>query len=51
VRSDAAAKALTAAGFRNAFNILEGFEGDLDADGQRGHLGGWRKHGLPWTQG
>lgn len=51
VRSDAAAKALTAAGFKNAFNILEGFEGDLDANGQRGKVGGWRKHGLPWKQG
>jgi hypothetical protein len=51
VRSDAAAKALTAAGFRNAFNILEGFEGDIDANGQRGQVGGWRKHGLPWKQG
>lgn len=50
VRSDAAAKALKAAGFTNAFNILEGFEGDLDADGRRGRTGGWRKHGLPWTQ-
>jgi rhodanese-related sulfurtransferase len=51
VRSDAAAKALNAAGFKNAFNILEGFEGDLDADGHRGQIGGWRKHGLPWKQG
>ena len=50
VRSDAAAKALKAAGFTNAFNILEGFEGDLDADGRRGRTGGWRKYGLPWTQ-
>lgn len=51
VRSDAAAKAATAAGFANAYNILEGFEGDLDAGGQRGKVGGWRKHGLPWVQG
>ena len=51
VRSDAAAKALNTAGFENAFNILEGFEGDLDADGHRGQIGGWRKHGLPWKQG
>lgn len=51
VRSDAAARAATSAGFTNAYNILEGFEGDLDAAGQRGKVGGWRKHGLPWVQG
>jgi sulfur dioxygenase len=31
-------------------NVLEGFEGDLDERGQRGHRGGWRRHGLPWQQ-
>lgn len=49
VRSHAAATAVTAAGHRHAFNILEGFEGDLDADGHRGATG-WRKAGLPWVQ-
>ncbi|MDH5855834.1 rhodanese-like domain-containing protein [Lampropedia aestuarii] len=33
-----------------AYNILEGFEGDADQNGHRGQLGGWRKHGLPWRQ-
>lgn len=51
VRSDAAAKAASAAGFANSFNILEGFEGDLNDQGHRGEVGGWRKHGLPWMQG
>jgi rhodanese-related sulfurtransferase len=51
VRSDAAAKALTEAGFTRAYNILEGFEGDLDEDKHRGNKGGWRKAGLPWIQG
>ena len=49
-RSAAAAQAAQALGYQ-AFNILEGFEGDLDAQGQRGKLGGWRFHGLPWQQG
>lgn len=49
-RSAAAAEAATKAGFVNAFNILEGFEGDLDAAQRRGGLGGWRFHGLPWIQ-
>jgi rhodanese-related sulfurtransferase len=50
-RSDAAARAAVSAGYAKAFNILEGFEGDKDASGQRGNLGGWRKNGLPWIQG
>ena len=50
IRSHATAKVAVAAGFRQAFNILEGFEGDLDQRGQRGNIGGWRKAGLPWIQ-
>ena len=49
-RSAAAAEAATKAGFINAFNILEGFEGELDTAQRRGGLGGWRFHGLPWIQ-
>jgi rhodanese-related sulfurtransferase len=49
-RSTAAAQALTEARFRNAFNILEGFEGELNDRQQRGSRGGWRFHGLPWVQ-
>ena len=49
-RSDSAARAAAAAGYRKAFNVLEGFEGAKDGDGHRGTLGGWRKAGLPWVQ-
>ncbi len=49
VRSIAAAKRATELGIE-AWNILEGFEGDADADGHRGNTGGWRMHGLPWRQ-
>ena len=49
-RSHAAADAATRAGWKEAYNILEGFEGDKDADQHRGNVGGWRKAGLPWTQ-
>jgi rhodanese-related sulfurtransferase len=49
-RSAAAAAALTEARFRNAFNVQEGFEGDLDASQQRGSRDGWRFHRLPWIQ-
>jgi rhodanese-related sulfurtransferase len=50
VRSVAAARRATELGVQ-AYNILEGFEGDADAQGHRGHKGGWRFHGLPWRQG
>ena len=36
---------------RTAFNVLEGFEGDKDASGHRGTVGGWKFAGLPWVQG
>ena len=49
VRSIAAAKRATELGLE-AYNILEGFEGDADADAHRGRKGGWRFHGLPWRQ-
>ncbi|MDR0214432.1 MAG: rhodanese-like domain-containing protein [Comamonas sp.] len=49
VRSVAAAQRATGLGIE-AYNILEGFEGDVNAAGQRGQLGGWRKRGLPWSQ-
>ena len=49
VRSIAAARRATALGL-TAYNVLEGFEGDLDLHAQRGRLGGWRFHGLPWRQ-
>jgi rhodanese-related sulfurtransferase len=49
-RSALAAQAATRAGYQNAFNISEGFEGDIDQQQRRGSLGGWRFHGLPWIQ-
>jgi len=49
-RSALAARALTEAGFEQVFNIAEGFEGEIDDKQQRGSLGGWRFHHLPWVQ-
>ena len=49
VRSIAAARRATELGL-TAYNILEGFEGDPDAEGHRSQRGGWRFHGLPWKQ-
>jgi rhodanese-related sulfurtransferase len=50
LRSALAAKAATEAGFPDCYNILEGFEGNKDANGQRNRSGGWRHAGLPWNQ-
>ncbi|WP_332774804.1 rhodanese-like domain-containing protein [Polaromonas sp.] len=50
VRSIATAKRATELGME-AYNILEGFEGDPDDQAHRGRRGGWRFSGLPWRQG
>lgn len=49
-RSHAAAAAAAEIGYSQAFNVLEGFEGDRDAEGHRNTIGGWRVAGLPWIQ-
>ena len=49
-RSVDAGNALEQHGFTNVRNVLEGFEGELDAEHHRGVLGGWRLRGLPWRQ-
>ena len=51
LRSIDAAIAATEAGYGRAYNILEGFEGEKDSNGQRGNTGGWKHRGLPWKQG
>ena len=49
VRSHQAACLANESGYSACYNVLEGFEGDKDAKGQRGKTGGWRHAGLPWT--
>ena len=49
-RSVEAGQALLQAGLRDVYNVLEGFEGELDESHQRSSLGGWRFEGLPWEQ-
>ena len=49
-RSHHAAIAASQAGFADCYNVLEGFEGDKDADEHRNVLGGWRAAELPWEQ-
>ena len=50
VRSHLAATVAAEAGYHQSMNILEGFEGELDDNLQRGVHGGWRRAGLPWVQ-
>mgnify|MGYP001075556933 CR=1 FL=1 len=53
-RSAMAVNKLAEAGFRNVYNITDGFEGDAVSDpssvfnGQR-LVNGWKNSGLPWT--
>jgi rhodanese-related sulfurtransferase len=49
-RSHNAAMLALQAGYAEAYNVLEGFEGDKDASGHRNTVGGWRAAGLPWVQ-
>ena len=49
-RSLAAGQAAQAAGFPSAFNVADGFEGPVDAEGHRGTVAGWKADGLPWRQ-
>jgi len=49
-RSAAAAEAATKGQFRNAFNVVEGLEGQLDTDNRRNTTDGWKFRHLPWIQ-
>lgn len=49
-RSALAAEAAAKAGFTQVFNVLEGFEGEIDSRQHRGTADGWRFRGLPWVQ-
>jgi rhodanese-related sulfurtransferase len=48
-RSIPAAETATAAGIAPSYNVLDGFEGQLDEHAHRGGSG-WRAVGLPWQQ-
>jgi glyoxylase-like metal-dependent hydrolase (beta-lactamase superfamily II)/rhodanese-related sulfurtransferase len=49
LRSIPAAKRAAELGLQ-AYNILEGFEGDPNSNAHRNSVGGWRHRGLPWRQ-
>jgi rhodanese-related sulfurtransferase len=49
-RSSDAGELLEKAGFTDVYNVMHGFEGDLDETLHRGTKNGWRFDGLPWAQ-
>jgi rhodanese-related sulfurtransferase len=49
-RTIEAGEALERAGFKRVFNVLHGFEGELDESHHRNSRNGWRVDGLPWEQ-
>lgn len=49
-RSLDAAIAMTQAGYPFCYNVAGGFEGDRNAQGQRGKINGWKAAELPWEQ-
>lgn len=48
-RSHHAAVVASKLGFTEAYNMLEGFEGQANAEKQRTLINGWKHAGLPWT--
>ena len=53
-RSAIACNLLAQAGFQNVYNIIDGMEGDANADSesvaQAQPLNGWKNSGCPWTK-
>jgi rhodanese-related sulfurtransferase len=49
-RSFAAAEEMLEAGYKECYNIEDGFEGELDQNGHRGKISGWKFNNLPWGQ-
>ncbi len=48
-RSNNAATVAASLGYSQAYNTLEGFEGEANADKQRTMINGWKHASLPWT--
>lgn len=49
-RSQEAAENCLALGFGGYYNVVSGFEGDLDEFGHRSKINGWKAENLPWKQ-
>lgn len=49
-RSNQSSLAVNEIGYKNCYNIVNGFEGDLDSFEHRGNINGWKASKLPWRQ-
>lgn len=49
-RSNNSAQYVKNLGYKNSYNITNGFEGELDKNQQRGKINGWKANQLPWKQ-
>ena len=49
-RSNQSANFASSLGFNKCYNIINGFEGDLDSKNHRGLVNGWKASNLPWEQ-
>lgn len=49
-RSNSAANYAENLGYKNCYNVVAGFEGELDSKEQRGNVNGWKASDLPWRQ-
>ena len=49
-RSKMSAMQCAALGYKQCFNVADGFEGKLDECEHRNSVDGWKVAGLPWTQ-
>lgn len=49
-RSQEAAMAIAGKGYSQCFNIVGGFEGEIDTAHHRGAVTGWKVEHLPWEQ-
>ena len=49
-RSNQSAQLASTLGFKKCYNIINGFEGDLNSQNHRGLVNGWKASNLPWEQ-
>ncbi|MFM6973151.1 MAG: rhodanese-like domain-containing protein [Alphaproteobacteria bacterium] len=49
-RSAQSAEFALGLGYQNCYNVVNGFEGDLNDNSQRGTINGWKASNLPWRQ-
>ena len=49
-RSNQSAQLASTFGFKKCYNIINGFEGDLNSQNHRGLVNGWKASNLPWEQ-